>query len=143
MDIFEEFQDMKAGLREKWLDYYEINAHWIQVTSLRKGQSWNEAGDGQAVTLYCPDSKLIIGAIGSLDKRVADFIYVSMRLSGQYNLDKIVEGLGLRFDPDIALEERAEETEDEEDDIENEQVKVDNLGLEQLRREASQLMNNS
>jgi len=58
--------------------------------------------------MTCPDSKLVIGVMSDYDPRVSEFIQVSTQFSGTCNLDKIVEGLGLRFDPEIALKERDE-----------------------------------
>lgn len=148
MDFLEEFEQVKAELREKWLDYYEANRSWIKIANLHKGQRWDEVIDGTDTTLWCPNSNLIIGFATGLDKRIANSIKISIHLSGSGNVDKIVEGLGLKFDPDIALKAREEYEDDEEDDdsSEDEEVeeeKVDDLGLDILRKEASQLMNDS
>ncbi len=108
MKILEEFEQLKAELKERWLDYYEINHSWIKVAAINKTHTWAEVVDGKSVTLTCPDSKLIIGVVSDCDPRVSEFIQVSTQFSGTCNLDKIVEGLGLRFDPEIELKERAE-----------------------------------
>ena len=143
MDIFEEFEQMKSELREKWLNYYEINRDWIKISKIHQGQGWVEVIEDKNVSLYCPDSKLIIGFVSALDKRVSKFIYISMQFSGVCNLDKIVQGLGLRFDPDIALKER-EKTMQEKEEIQeaklltaDEEYYSDPL-IEELRKEANQ-----
>lgn len=154
MKILKELEQLKIELKEKWLDYYEINHDWIKVAALHKTHTWVEILDGKSVPMACPDSKLIIGVVSDSDPRVSEFIQVSTNFSGTCNLDKIVEGLGLRFDPEVALEERAEQA------VKFEEAKLlavklqetnannysdrtpDKLGLDELRREASQLMNN-
>ena len=145
MDIFEDFEQAKVELREKWLDYYEANHRWIKIAGLEEGQRWNKSVDGVITTLQCPNSILIIGVVSSLDKRVADSIQIAMQLSGNCRIDKIIEGLGLRFDPDIALEERRKAQEEKEEVQEAKLLTAgeddeddDELGLEALRREANQ-----
>lgn len=139
--------------------YYKDNCSWIKTANLHQGQSWYEVIDGTKTIIYCPDSRLIIGFATSLDKRIANSIKISIQLSGAGNLDKIVEGLGLKFDPDRALDKRLQQQEDDyqeddlteeieedndkEEDSGTESSTVDDLGLDILRREASQLMNNS
>jgi len=108
MKILEEFEKLKADLRKKWLDYYEINQAWIKVAAIHKTHTWAEVVDGKSITMTCPDSKLVIGVVSDYDPRVSEFIQVSTQFSGTCSLDKIVEGLGLRFDPEIALKERDE-----------------------------------
>lgn len=68
MDILEEFEQIKSELREKWLDYYKDNCSWIKTANLHQGQRWNKSIDSVITTLWCPDSKLIIGVVSSLDK---------------------------------------------------------------------------
>lgn len=117
MDIFEDFEQMKVELREKWLDYYEINHGWIKSAGLHQGMAWNVTKvGGDKTTIYCPDSALILGVISSLDERITSFIQISDQLSGMCSPDEIVTGLGLRFDPGIALKEREEDEDEEEED---------------------------
>ena len=147
MDILEEFEQVKVELREKWLDYYEANHRWIKIANLHKGQCWDVPIDGVNTRLWCPSSPLILGVVSTLDKRVADSIQIAMQLSSNCGIDKIIEGLGLRFDPDIALEERRIAQEEKEEIQEakllsegenDEDEDDDELGLEALRREANQ-----
>lgn len=158
MDIFEDFEQMQAELRKKWLDYYEINRNWIKVSALSKGHGWVEVINGKNISVYCPSSGLIIGVVSTLDKRVSDFIQISIKLFGKCgDLDRIVWGLGLRFDPDVALEEREKEAEeieeiqeakllaagDEDEDDDIEPLRSDDLELDELRKEASQLISDN
>jgi len=147
MKILEELEQLKAELKEKWLDYYEINQTWIKVAAIHKGHTWTEVINGTNTTLYCPDSKLIIGVVSDSDPRVSEFIQVSTQFSGTCNLDKIVEALGLRFDPDVALAERAEAAAKLEEakllaaQLQETKLSVaitrpiDDLGLDKLRKE--------
>ena len=147
MKILEEFDQLKNELKEKWLDYYEINHEWIKVAAINKTHNWTEVIDGKGVAITCPDSKLIIGVVSNSDPRVSEFIQVSTQFSGTCNLDKIVEGLGLRFDPDAVLKERAEaKAKRQEAEILAAQLQetklsvaitrpVDDLRLDELRKE--------
>ena len=147
MKILEEFEQLKAELKERWLDYYEINHEWIKVAAIHKTHTWAEVVDGKSVTMTCPDSKLVIGVVSDYDPRVSEFIQVATQFSGTCNLDKIVEGLGLRFDPDIALKERAEaKAKRQEAELLAAQLQetklsvaitrpIDDLGLDKLRKE--------
>jgi len=148
MDIFEDFEEMKAELREKWLDYYEINHNWIKSAGLSQGMAWNVIVNGNKTTIYCPNSALILGVISSLDQRIASFIQISKQLSGSCSPDQLVIGLELRFNMDAALEERQREKEQEEDTQEAKLLTAsggdytDPL-LEELRREAREINNTS
>jgi hypothetical protein len=148
MDIREVFEQMKAELKEKWLDYYEINRDWIKVACLHQGWKWKEVVNGEEVTLSCPDSRLMIGVISGLDKRVTDFIHVSTKLTSKCDYDSVIRGLGLVFDTETALEERQREKEQEEDTQEAKLLTASGEDytdplLEELRREAREINNTS
>ncbi len=143
MDIFEDFEEMKSELREKWLDYYEINHNWIKAARLSQGMAWNVMVNGNQTTIYCPSSALILGVVSSLDKRITSFIQISEKLSGSCTPDQLVIGLGLRFNMDAALEERQRKKEQKEDVQEAKLLTASGEDytdplLEELRREAKQ-----
>lgn len=106
MDFSEILEQVKPVLREKWLDYYELNRHWIETAKIHQEKSWSEDIEGENITLYCPNSILMIAVITALDKTVNGFLHISTQLTGRCYSDSFVENLGLRFDPDIALKNR-------------------------------------
>lgn len=148
MDILEDFEEMKAELREKWLDYYEINHDWIKSAGLHQGIFWHTVINGKETTIYCPNSALILGVVSSLDKRIARFIQISKQLSGGCSPDQLVIGLGLKFNMDAALEER-EKAKEQKEDIQEAKLLIANGKdytdplLEKLRREAREINNTS
>lgn len=111
MNFSKIIEQVKPVLREKWLDYYELNRHWIETAKVHKGQGWNEVIDGKDTALYCPDSRLMLGVITALDKTGTSLLHISTQLTGGCYPDKIIENLGLRFDPAMALESREESIE--------------------------------
>lgn len=111
MDFSNIIEQVKPVLREKWLDYYELNRHWIETAKIHRWQSWKEVIDGEETTLYCPESTLMLGVMATLDKTANGFLQISTQLTGGYYPDKIIENLGLKFDPTIALKNREESIE--------------------------------
>ena len=86
-----------ANLKKKWLDYCEVNISAIK--------SWNdtfltdEINDGG----YRPKALLILGILTTLDKELAKSLPFLLKLC---HPDRLVEELGLKFDPAKELEKR-------------------------------------
>lgn len=89
------FEDLKASLRHKWLDYYRVNRVWIHRMA---GWQFKIAEGGNR-----PNSFIILGAMNVLEPDLMQLIPAFSRLTN--NSDYIVEVLGLNFDPEKALEE--------------------------------------
>ena len=108
MKIFDEFDELRAELQQRWIDYYEDNRDWIKSLGLDKGDSWSVTVDNQTQTRYCPDHRFIVGVASLLDERVVDYIRIGIRMSAQDSYTVVVKGLGLRFDPEVAIKQREE-----------------------------------
>ncbi|MEC4892004.1 MAG: DUF5331 domain-containing protein [Oscillatoria sp. PMC 1051.18] len=94
-------EELKPTLKDKWLDYYQANRSWFRRT---KNYKWIVGTpDGG----YRPDSYLIIGAVSALEPKVTEILFHFFLVSD--NRDRIVEALGLHFDPEKELEKRAAE----------------------------------
>lgn len=106
MNFSEILEQVKPVIREKWLDYYELNRHWIEAARIHQGKSWSEEIEGENITLYCPNSILIIAVITALDKTTNGFLHISTQLTGRCYSDSFVENIGLKFDPSVALNNR-------------------------------------
>ena len=142
MSLIDDFDELKSGLTDKWLNYYEANQSWINSTGLHSGQGYN------------PNYYFVIGVVATLEPKATELIYfLSTRL--RQNVDTIAQTLGLAFDPIPVLQTRAEAAkniqeaklltsgDNDSSEDEPEEVKVDDLGLDILRKEASQLSSNN
>lgn len=99
MSFFEKF---KTTLKPKWLDYYQINRCWIRSLMDSKNGWVNTPDKGKR-----PSSDVILGAITALEPRLAELMLPFCELNSDAN--KLVDLLGLHFDPVIELEKRAVE----------------------------------
>lgn len=89
------FEDLKASLRHKWLDYYRLNRSWIKgVYNSHVNISGNE---------YRPHSFFILSTLSILEPNLLQIFPALCQLNN--NPDKLIEVLGLNFDPDIALDQ--------------------------------------
>lgn len=96
------FEELKATLPAKWLDYYQINHSWIKP--LMDSRSWwHKTPDGGRR----PCADIIIGAITALEPKLSLWMSPFCELNSDGN--KLVEVMGLNFDPVKELEKRAKE----------------------------------
>jgi hypothetical protein len=92
------FDKLKVTIKQKWLDYYQINCDW-----LLKFGSWVKTPD----TGTRPNSATILGAITALEPQLAEFMPAFCDLNPE--AERLIEALGLNFDPRKELEKRAAE----------------------------------
>jgi hypothetical protein len=107
MNIVEDFEEFKANLKEKWLDYYEANQELLQKlgTDFKSNDHWI----------------FTLGVLSALDPQMTpkveewiDFYLTHIPVhihSYSDKATKVVEFLGLKFDYEEELEKRAEERE--------------------------------
>jgi len=142
MSLIDNFDDLKLRLKDKWLDYYEANQSWIASTGIHPNDRVH------------PYYGFVLGVASTIEPEVAKLIELFARLYP--DVDNIAVVLGIYFNPRVELRARAEAAKDiqeaklltsgEDDNSEDkqiEEIKVDDLGLDILREEASQLINNS
>lgn len=93
------FEEIKAGLKDKWLDYYEVNQSWIcNLGCWVKGPE-----DGSRR----PNAHVILTAISSLEPKIIDYLIPLVEINPDG--EQVVKALGLNFRPKTELEKRAEE----------------------------------
>ncbi len=102
MSFFEKF---KSALQQKWLEYFQANRSWIVLHS-REDVDTPDGGSR-------PCAYLILGAINAMEPRTRDLMVPFCQLNT--DPDKIVEVLGLHFDPEKELVKRSEKTIQAED----------------------------
>lgn len=94
------FEKLKVLLKQKWLNYYETNRSWIKKVNM----GWERTPDGGRR----PNSPLILGAINAVEPNLAEECLLTFcHLNTDPN--KLVEALGLNFDPEIELKKREAE----------------------------------
>lgn len=91
------FNSFTNSLRQKWLQFFQINRDWIKVHM-------------QVESVYTPDggkrppSYLILGVVNALEPKLAQLMLPFSKLNP--DADTLIEVLELHFDPDIALGNR-------------------------------------
>lgn len=96
--------ELRATLKETWLSYYKDNSHWLKSTNWTKDTLNDVSEKGHRR----PYANLILPVITALHPElVKDYLPEIMLLTNDSN--KILEFLGLDFDPDVELKKREEE----------------------------------
>jgi hypothetical protein len=122
------FEELKAALPQQWLDYYQNNQSWIKCLMDSRGW-WRKTPDGGKR----PSADIVIAAVTALEPKLSVWMYPFCQLNSDG--DKLVEVLGLNFDPEKKkLETREKElfnsfnpSEDSELQKIREQIKRENL----------------
>ena len=107
--LIEQPEQFKAELKDKWLDYYEVNRNWLQPLirtngNWHKGVQYKEGELEKDYKPYRPQSLFILGVVSILEPEIqglCNFISPS-------NPDELMCHLGLDFDPEIELKKRPE-----------------------------------
>jgi len=98
--------EVKKDLKEKWLDYWEINREWIILFCNYSSNRWRKTPDeGKR-----PMPEIILGIICGLEPNFAEN-FMEVFISLNKDSDALIRALGLNFDPDIELKKRREERE--------------------------------
>ncbi len=118
------FEELKQTLPAKWLNYYQTNKDWIKaLTSSRNW--WHKTPDGGKR----PPADIIIGAVTALEPKLALWLTPFCQLNNDGN--RLIEVLGLNFDPEKALQKLAEEAQS----LANSQQHASDPYLEELRKQ--------
>jgi len=89
MGIVEEFEEFKAQLKEKWLDYCEINKPFLQ--------------DWYHNSIY-PNRDFILGVITVIEPKVIEWIkFYTSHIQPKIAVGNSIDFLGLNFDYQKAL----------------------------------------
>jgi hypothetical protein len=92
------FDSFTESLKQKWLQFFQVNRDWISLHM-------------EVESVYTPDggsrppSYLILGVVNALEPKLAQLMMPFSKLNP--DADTLVEVLGLNFDPDLALGNRA------------------------------------
>ncbi len=92
-------EELKPSLKDKWLDYYQANQVWIYPLMNEYKHYTGTPESGRR-----PRSEMIIGAIAALDPKLSELLNYFFIVSNNY--ERIIEVLGLHFDPEKELEKR-------------------------------------
>jgi hypothetical protein len=88
------FKDFTTALKDKWLQYYQANREWLVLQMDLNSIPTPDGGRR-------PASSLILGTINALDPEAAQLMLPFSKLNP--DPEKLIDVLGLNFDPDVAL----------------------------------------
>ena len=88
------FKDFTTALKDKWLQYYQANREWLVLQMDLNSRPTPDGGRR-------PASSLILGTINALDPEAAQLMLPFSKLNP--DPEKLIDVLGLNFDPDMAL----------------------------------------
>jgi hypothetical protein len=135
-----DFKEIKSTLKDKWLDYYEVNQKWI-IELMNAHESWVDCSNGSR-----PVAWIILGAITHAEPQLANVMLPFCEL--QSDPDKLIKVLGLDFDPDEEVKIRIKQREEESSFTQTAEVigllsedleyKAANEGLNQIREQIKQ-----
>lgn len=91
------FDDFTSALKQKWLQYYQLNHGWLALQM--EVESIKTPDGGRR-----PSSYLILGILNALEPKLAQLMLPFSKLNS--NADALIDVLELNFDPDIALGNR-------------------------------------
>ncbi|MFG3816656.1 DUF5331 domain-containing protein [Limnothrix redekei] len=86
-------EQLRRSIRQKWLDYYRDNRSWLARMAI-----WTESELGHRRPL----SSFLLATATVLEPRVTELMPLLVDLSS--DPDRVIEALGLDFDPDRELE---------------------------------------
>src|SRR6476469_2383838 len=89
------FDTFSVALKQKWLDYYQVNRAWLLLHMTADNTVATPDGGKR------PVSYLILGIAAALAPELQQLKLTFTRLKP--DADSLIEVLGLNFDPDIAL----------------------------------------
>lgn len=98
------FEEIKPTLKDKWLDYYEANQRMINKL-MDLGYKYEDSRHKR------PNSDFIIGTVSALEPKLEEYLFCFFLVCN--DLNKIVEALGLNFDPELQLKRRNKKREEE------------------------------
>ncbi|MEG3917515.1 DUF5331 domain-containing protein, partial [Microcoleus sp. T3_A4] len=89
------FDTFSVALKQKWLDYYQVNRAWLLLHMTAENTVATPDGGKR------PVSYLILGIAAALEPELQQLMLPFSKLKP--DADSLIEVLGLNFDPDIAL----------------------------------------
>ena len=89
------------NLKDKWLDYYQVNRSWIKVL-LEENNDFSSTTSDDAIR---PRAWFILGVISGLEPNLKGLLPTLCKLNDDE--DDLIEALGLDFDPEKELDKRS------------------------------------
>jgi hypothetical protein len=91
------FQSFTDSLKQKWLQFFQVNRDWITLQMNVESVYTPDGGKR-------PPSYLILGVVNALEPKLAQLMFPFAKLNA--DADTLIDVLDLNFDPDIALGNR-------------------------------------
>lgn len=91
------FDDLKTSLKQKWLQFFQINSSWISLQMEMESVYTPDGGRR-------PSSSLILGVVTALEPQLAQLMLPFSKLNP--DPDVLIDVLELNFDPNLLLGDR-------------------------------------
>ena len=106
--LIEQPEQFKAELKDKWLDYYEVNRNWLQ-RSINDNRQWLQSVTYEekfenGYNPRRPNSFFLLGIISAIEPQLKGLL----SFAPLHDPNLIIKNLGLDFDPEIELKKRPE-----------------------------------
>lgn len=88
------FDDFTSALKQKWLQYYQVNHSWLALQMELESVKTPDGGRR-------PPSHLILGILNALEPKLAQLMLPFAKLNP--SPDALIDVLELNFDPEVAL----------------------------------------
>jgi Family of unknown function (DUF5331) len=105
MSAMTQLDEIKDLVRQKWLEYYQTNCAWI-----REVNDYHDSWISTADYGYRPDSFIILAAIAGWIPELSGILPELCDQSA--NASRLIDKLGLNFDPEKVLFPESEQDED-------------------------------
>lgn len=115
--LIEQPEQFKAELKDKWLDYYEVNRNWLQPF-MNKNSTWvnNVKYEGELedpkYNPRRPNAHFILGVVSALESQIQGLLVFTANL--QTDASSILKALDLDFDPEIEFKKRSQQQSQQE-----------------------------
>ncbi|MBD2577659.1 DUF5331 domain-containing protein [Oscillatoria sp. FACHB-1406] len=96
MEFLESFEHLKTDLKDKWLDYYEVNRHWIEQFGV--SQALHSSEIERANNYY-----FVLGVLSSLEPSLTEVLHIFGQMtSDSKQILKVLQILDLDVEKELA-----------------------------------------
>ena len=111
--LIEQPEQFKIELKDKWLNYYQANRHWLKSLLVPNQGNWYESAnyneeelEDDKYTPCRPNSLFILGVVSVLEPEIQGLC----NFAPPNKPNEIIKHLGLDFDPELELKKRSQQT---------------------------------
>lgn len=100
MEFLESFEHLKAELKDKWLDYYEVNRHWIENFGIYQALHSSEIERDN-------NHYFLLGVLSSIEPSLTEVMHIFGQMtSDSKQILKVLQILDLDIEKELAEREK-------------------------------------